>query len=119
VGNSPFLSITEFEGKNVVVTGAAQGIGLVTALSFLENGAKVFAIDKDREAIEDASQDFFDKFKDRITFFECDLADAKEIELVCQKIGDVAGKIDVLVNNAGIGSTKWIEERSVDEGMKL
>jgi len=115
VGNSPFLSIAEFEGKNVVVTGAAQGIGLVTAFSFLENGAKVFAIDKDREAIEDASQDFFDKFKDRITFFECDLADAKEIELVCQKIGNSAGKIDVLVNKAAVSSTKWIEERSVDE----
>ncbi|WP_041725817.1 SDR family oxidoreductase [Caldicellulosiruptor acetigenus] len=105
----------EFEGKNVVITGAAQGIGLVTALSFLENGATVFAIDNDREAIEDATFDFFDKFKDRITFFECDLASAKELELVCNRIGETAGKIDVLVNNAAVSSTKWIEERSVDE----
>ncbi|WP_029671888.1 SDR family oxidoreductase [Caldicellulosiruptor acetigenus] len=105
----------EFEGKNVVITGAAQGIGLVTALSFLENGATVFAIDNDREAIEDATFDFFDKFKDRITFFECDLASAKELELVCHRIGETAGKIDVLVNNAAVSSTKWIEERSVDE----
>lgn len=58
---------------------------------------------------------FFDKFKDRITFFECDLASAKELELVCHKIGEKAGKIDVLVNNAAISSTKWIENRSVDE----
>ncbi|ADQ39762.1 short-chain dehydrogenase/reductase SDR [Caldicellulosiruptor acetigenus I77R1B] len=112
---SPFLSMPEFEGKNVVITGAAQGIGLVTALSFLENGATVFAIDNDREAIEDATFDFFDKFKDRITFFECDLASAKELELVCHRIGETAGKIDVLVNNAAVSSTKWIEERSVDE----
>lgn len=105
----------EFEGKNVVITGAAQGIGLVTALSFLENGATVFAIDNDREAIEDATFDFFDKFKDRITFFECDLANAKELELVCHRIGETAAKIDVLVNNAAVSSTKWIEERSVDE----
>lgn len=69
MGNSPFLSIAEFEGKNVVITGAAQGIGLVTALSFLENGATVFAIDNDREAIEDALQDFFDKFKRQDNLF--------------------------------------------------
>lgn len=48
----------EFEGKIVVITGAAQGIGLVTALSFLKNGAAVAAIDVDREAIEDAMEDF-------------------------------------------------------------
>lgn len=113
--NNSFLIMPEFEGKNVVITGAAQGIGLVTALSFLENGATVFAIDNDREAVEDANFDFFDKFKDRITFFECDLANAKELEVVCHRIGETAAKIDVLVNNAAVSSTKWIEERSVDE----
>jgi len=115
VGNCSFLSVPEFRNKNIVITGAAQGIGLVTALAFLENGAKVFATDKDSEAIKDAYQDFFSIFKDRITFFKCDLADAKEVELVCQKIGKRAGNVDVLVNNAAISSIKWIEERSVDE----
>lgn len=105
----------EFEGKNVVITGAAQGIGLVTALSFLENGARVFAIDNDKEAIEDALEDFFSKFKEKITFFEFDLKDAKEVQLVCQRIGNIAREVDVLVNNAAVSSTKFIEDRSIDE----
>ncbi|WAM31628.1 SDR family oxidoreductase [Caldicellulosiruptor naganoensis] len=110
-----FLTMPEFKDKVVVVTGAAQGIGLVTALSFLNNGAYVAAVDVDREAIEDAMQDFFKGYEDKIEFFECDLQDASQIERVCRKIGEKYKSIDVLVNNAGVGSTKWILDRTVEE----
>lgn len=110
-----FLNIPEFEDKVVVVTGAAQGIGLVTALAFLKNGAKVAAIDIDKEAIEDAMEDFFKGYEEKIQFFECNLADAKEIEMACWKIGKSYGTVDVLVNNAAVSSTKSILQRSVEE----
>lgn len=81
----------------------------------MENGVIVFVIDNDREVIEDVIFDFFDKFKDRIIFFECDLVSVKEFEFVCYRIGEIVGKIDVFVNNVVVLLIKWIEERSVDE----
>jgi len=110
-----FLNMPEFEDKTVVITGAAQGIGLVTALSFLKNGARVAAIDVDREAIEDAMEDFFKGYEGKIQFFACNLADVGEIERTCQEIGQNYKWIDILVNNAAVSSTKPILQRTVEE----
>ncbi|MCR4409894.1 MAG: SDR family oxidoreductase [Candidatus Saccharicenans sp.] len=110
-----FLSISEFEQKTAVVTGAAQGIGLVTAIGLLRNGARVMALDRDEEAISDALTDFLGEFSGRVEFLKCDLSDPSQIEESCLKILERANKIDVLVNNAGIGNWKKLEERTIAE----
>ncbi len=110
-----FLSMPEFRGKTAVVTGAAQGIGLVTAIALLRNGARVLALDRDEEAISDALIDFLGEFSGQFEFLKCDLSDPRQIEECCLKILERANKIDVLVNNAGIGNWKRIEERTVKE----
>lgn len=105
----------EFRDKTVVVTGGAQGIGLVTVLAFLRNGAKVVALDKDEEAINNSLEDFLSDFGSRVEFITCDLSRADQINFVCQRILSACGKVEVLVNNAGVGSWKRIEEISVEE----
>ncbi len=110
-----FLSMPEFKDKIAVVTGGAQGIGLVTVLAFLRNGAKVIALDKDEEAINDALEDFLSDFRSRVEFITCDLARPDQIKQSCRKVLSAEGKIDVLMNNAGVGSWKSIEEITLEE----
>lgn len=104
----------DIKDKVVVITGAAQGIGLVSALSFLKNGASVIGIDNDKEAISDAMEDFLNEFKS-IFFYECDLSKSHMIEDVCNKIGERFKRIDVLVNNAAAFSTMPISKRPVED----
>ncbi len=110
-----FLSMPEFRGKTAVVTGAAQGIGLVTTIGLLRNGARVMALDRDEEAISDALADFLGEYSGRVEFLKCDLSDPRQVEECCLKIMERANEIDILVNNAGIGNWKKLEERTVGE----
>lgn len=94
-----------FEGKKCVVTGGAQGIGLGCCKALASSGAKVFAVDRDEEALEELAANF--------SPLVCDLSDPRAVEGVCERIG---APVDVLVNNAGIsGEWRGILETSVEE----
>lgn len=85
-------------GKTVVVTGGAKGIGLATALAFHRDGAWVFVVDSDAEAL--------DRLPTTIVKVRADLSNASEVRNACENILAKAVTIHVLVNNAGIGG-EW------------
>lgn len=80
------------EGKQALVTGAAQGIGRATALAFRREGASVIATDVNEEALDTLQRE-----QPSITTMRMDVRNAREIEAVAQH----AGAIDVLFNCAG------------------
>lgn len=88
-----------FENKVVVVTGAAGGIGKGIIEAFAKLGAKVAACDlKDTDSkISAVRKEGYD-----ITAYDFDITDAEATKNMMKKIADELGKIDVLVNNAGI-----------------
>jgi NAD(P)-dependent dehydrogenase (short-subunit alcohol dehydrogenase family) len=97
----------------VLVTGTSSGIGLATALHFAEQGHEVWAGVRNpgaatnlRWAIE----------RDRLSIrpLALDVDDAASVQLAVDEIHQAAGRIDVLVNNAGIGGGGPIEEAPVD-----
>jgi NAD(P)-dependent dehydrogenase (short-subunit alcohol dehydrogenase family) len=77
-----------------IVTGAAKGIGKACALALAAEGDRVFALDVDRDALAD--------LPDSIEGIEADVGDLPTIERVMDNIATEAGRIDVLVNNAGV-----------------
>ena len=91
--------------KLVIVTGAARGIGLATALMFNENGYKVAIVDNDKKEIDNLPL----KNKDMETF--CfDISNDYELEKMYNLILEWHSRIDVLVNNAGVADFGNIEE---------
>jgi NAD(P)-dependent dehydrogenase (short-subunit alcohol dehydrogenase family) len=92
-----------FEGQTVVVTGAASGIGFEMARGFLAEGATVFAADLDPAGAPEGAQQI-----------RVDVADASSVEAM---IGAAAasGRLDVVCNNAGIGSTSDAISCEVEE----
>jgi NAD(P)-dependent dehydrogenase (short-subunit alcohol dehydrogenase family) len=86
------------QGKRVVITGGASGIGAATAARFLEEGATVAIIDRDQQACDEIR-----KVLPRIAgVFLTDVADHEQVERAFADIVRAIGSPGVVVNNAGI-----------------
>ena len=105
--------MTSGEGPVVLVTGAARGIGLATAKKFLAGGWRVALLDIDGQTLEQAMNGFGDE--EGVLSVHCDVADADRVTAAIEAIEHWAGRLDALVNNAGIAVFKPIMEVSVDE----
>ena len=97
--------------KVTVVTGAARGIGCAVARAFAAEGAHVYALDRLKEVAALASPG--------IHTHVLDLRQAEAVEATLAAIGAEHGRVDVLVNNAGIIFFKPVETISVAEWDEL
>lgn len=89
-----------FDGKAVMVTGAANGIGREIATAFALAGAKVSLVDRDGEALEAAVADLADKGL-AAHGVHADLSSAAACKRAVDETAERFGRFDVLVNNAG------------------
>lgn len=89
------------EGKRVIVTGAAQGIGLSMAEIFLAEGASLFMIDRDDDLLG-AEAERLRAAGGAVGAIAADITDADAIEAAVAKAGEAIGQPNALVNNAGV-----------------
>jgi NADP-dependent 3-hydroxy acid dehydrogenase YdfG len=97
-----------------VVTGASRGIGKAIALAFAEENMDVIIFGRDVDALEKVQKEIKAKGVN-CEYFAGDVGDEKFVQISIKKITDIYGKIDHLVNNAGIGILKKLEESKLDE----
>ena len=90
-----------YKNKVALITGGAQGIGLGIAQAFSREGAKVIITDSDEEAGKDALMRL-QKDKLKAEFIPCDLSAEHEVVALMKAVEEEQGKLDVLINNAGI-----------------
>ncbi|HJO21484.1 MAG TPA: SDR family NAD(P)-dependent oxidoreductase, partial [Candidatus Marinimicrobia bacterium] len=96
-----------FKNKTVIITGASSGIGEETAKAFLSSGAKVILVARNKEKME-ASFDSYDQ--NQYAIYPFDLSQIDAIDSFVSRIIENEGPIDILFNNAGIGSESLFEE---------
>lgn len=108
------------EGKVAIITGATRGIGYETARLFLENKAKVIIFGSKEETVEEALKKLKEENEkyDVIGFYP-NLTNEIEIRETFKKIKELFGKIDILINNAGISSSTKIEDYTIEEYDKI
>lgn len=104
----------DFNGKVVIVTGGGQGIGRCIAQTFAEKGAKVVIAEIDDEAGLEC-EGYIRKNGREALFVHTDVALEQDVKNMVSKAAEVYGKIDILINNAGIGSNGTIYTRSMEE----
>lgn len=103
------------EGKNAVVTGAASGIGREIAILFAKHGANVALFDMDKDGLARMES----KHKRSMKAFFLDITVEDEVSSAVAKTEAVFGKIDVLVNNAGIFTEGNATETEFNEWRKI
>jgi meso-butanediol dehydrogenase/(S,S)-butanediol dehydrogenase/diacetyl reductase len=106
-------SSLRFAGKVIVITAAASGIGLACAKRFYSEGATICLSDKDYPALQ-ASLDVRGMDASRVSMHELDVSRYDDVKAYIETIGQVHQHIDVLVNNAGMGSWGAVQNMAVE-----
>ena len=88
------------ENRVAIITGAAAGIGYATAKKFLEEGAGVAICDVSEEAVQKAVQELSQYGK--VKGFKVDITDRAALDEMAAAVKAEFGRIDILINNAGI-----------------
>ncbi|MBS4929156.1 MAG: SDR family NAD(P)-dependent oxidoreductase, partial [Anaerostipes sp.] len=97
-------------GKTVIVTGGASGIGKAVAQEFLNVGCNVVVSDMAPEAPE------VDTAAGRFHYVKTDVTSAKEVDAMAKEVVDTFGTVDVLVNNAGINIPRLLVDPKEPKG---
>jgi len=87
--------------KVVLITGGSRGLGLVLARHICARGGHVALIARDAEELARAKSDLATR-RSTVMTIQCDLLDSEQIQAAVRRVIDRFGKIDILINNAGI-----------------
>jgi NAD(P)-dependent dehydrogenase (short-subunit alcohol dehydrogenase family) len=107
-----------FIGKVAIVTGAGAGIGQAAAAAFAREGAIVYGLDIDRRAAEQSAQ-ALSGASGRVIPVAADVSKPGDISASVDRILTETGRVDVLVNNAGINMAKRILELDIGDWSKV
>lgn len=100
--------------KNILITGTSTGLGLESAVLFAKNGFKVYASMRNLKKADALNQRIAEENLD-IEILQLDVMDNVSIETAVNAIIAKEGKIDILLNNAGAGFAKTLEQASYQE----
>ncbi|XP_067929816.1 dehydrogenase/reductase SDR family protein 7-like [Watersipora subatra] len=112
----------ELAGKVVVITGASSGIGEALAHEFVKNNCKVVLAARSIDKLERLKGELVEIYKvpvDSVTPFFLDLEDHSSIPSRCDSMISIYGKVDILINNAGIGCRAKIADAELDTFKKV
>ncbi|MGH3424034.1 MAG: SDR family NAD(P)-dependent oxidoreductase [Nocardioidaceae bacterium] len=98
----------DLEGSAVAVTGGASGIGAAVARIFAEEGAQVATLDLDPTPADP-----------RVLALPVDVTDGASVQQAVDTVADRFGRLDVLVNNAGIGAQGTVADNTDDEWLHV
>jgi NAD(P)-dependent dehydrogenase (short-subunit alcohol dehydrogenase family) len=101
-----------FTGQTVIVTGAAGGVGVATATRFAHEGANVVLVGHHADKLEKARQALQAAGATNILCSVCDVGDEDQVRKCVDDTIAHFGRLDVVVNNAGVMSFKPLEEQT-------
>lgn len=103
--------------KVVLITGSSKGIGKATAVEFAKFGGYKVVINylKDKENTEKIANYIEQEYKTETLVVKADVSDEEQVKNMVQETINRFGRIDVLVNNAGIAIDKEFEDRTVED----
>jgi 3-oxoacyl-[acyl-carrier protein] reductase len=112
------MSLTNQTQKTALVTGSTRGIGKETTLLLLKKGLNVIISSRSQDSVDNVIEEILDKFpskKENILGLKCDVSKHSEVKTLVDVSVKRFGRIDVLVNNAGIVYFKCLLDTTGEE----
>ncbi len=109
----------KLQGKYILITGAAQGIGLETARQFAAAGSHLVLTDIDSDRLAAAKKTLKKEYKTKVFTYVVDVADKRAVQRLASQVYSEIGPIDILINNAGIGHHGPMEEMRLSTWQRL
>jgi NADP-dependent 3-hydroxy acid dehydrogenase YdfG len=110
--------MSEINEKVVIITGASSGLGEATARRLAKNGAKLMLAARREDRLKDLVADI-QKDGGVVKYQVTDISDRSEVEQLVQATKEAYGRVDVLVNNAGLMPLSPLAATKVDEWEKM
>lgn len=106
--------MTKLKGKIIWITGASSGIGKALSIQAVRAGAKVLLSARNKDKLEELKQQLENLSPGSTTILPMDVTKPEDISKNVQIVKDTFGKVDILINNAGISQRSLAEETPLE-----
>ncbi|MDX2070131.1 MAG: glucose 1-dehydrogenase [Haliscomenobacter sp.] len=111
----PGIKLFDLSGKAAIVTGGSKGLGLAMAAALASAGANIMLVNrKENEGLQ-AAAELAQAFPVQVISFAADVTNQAHTEAMAQKAIDTFGRIDILINSAGINIRGAIDELNLED----
>ena len=110
---------TSLQNKVVIITGASSGIGRASAKIFAAQGAHTVLVARRANVLAEVQSELLEQFDTRVLTVAGDVTQEEDINNIVKTTLDEFGRIDVLVNNAGISKGGYLEEKEFDNWQSI
>ena len=111
----------KLKDRVAIITGAAKGIGKAISLTFIREGAKLALIDVDKGILGTAKNEI-EKNREEVIAIPCDITKSVEVKAMVNQVQKAFGRVDILINNAGIirrGTIETVTEEDWDRVIEV
>lgn len=106
--------MNNIKDKVILITGASSGIGKATATSLAKQGAMVILAARNKEKLQEISE-ALSQDSNVVKYKQTDVTNIQDVNELAQFAIDTYGRIDVLINNAGVMPLSLMHNKKIDE----
>lgn len=107
--------MSNIEGSSAVVTGGTRGIGLAIASALLARGGQVLICARNGNDLDRVVKQLRARFGDNVWGAVCDVGKYQDVQSLFRTAAARFGDLNILVNNAGVGSHSYVEQTSAED----
>jgi 3-oxoacyl-[acyl-carrier protein] reductase len=107
------------KGRGAVVTGASRGIGKAIATALAREGVNLVLAARGTEDLEKTAKELEAEYGVRVFTVRCDVSRREDLEVLAKESVAKLGRVDALINNAGVSSQSLFHKQNVDDIQKL
>ncbi len=107
------------QGKNAIITGASKGIGKAIARKLAQNGINLVLAARTQSTLDETVEELKKEAKVEVLGISCDVSRLADLENLVKVCLEKLGKIDILINNAGVSSQHPFDKQPLDDIERL